>query len=104
MNWFKKIVINWVKEDWDKIRHAHQIETDTVRSSGKLIASHDDSSPSGDPILNFKIYNAVGGKVVEFRQYDRKTDRSNCQTYIITNDQDFGNSISKIATLEMMKQ
>lgn len=58
---------------------------------------------SDEPVLNFKVFSAVGGKVVEFRRYDARTDRSNCTTYIITNDQDFGERISKIATMENLK-
>jgi hypothetical protein len=56
-----------------------------------------------DPVLNFKVYSAVGGKVVEFRRYDRKSDRNDTTTYIITNDQDFGERIAKIAMIENLK-
>jgi hypothetical protein len=56
-----------------------------------------------EPILNFRVFGAVGGQVIEFRRYDRKTDRSDTTTYIITKDQDFGEKISKIANLEMLK-
>lgn len=81
------------------------VETNAKVSRGLQLTTSDDSdSPNGDPILNFKVYSAVGGKVVEFRQYDRKGDRSFHQTYIITNDQDFGERISKIATMEIIKQ
>jgi hypothetical protein len=54
-------------------------------------------------VLNFKVYSAVGGKVVEFRRYDRHKDRNDTTTYIITNDQDFGDRIAKIATMEKLK-
>jgi hypothetical protein len=56
-----------------------------------------------DPVLNFRVFGAVGGKVVEFSYYDKKTDRRNSTTYIITNEQDFGERISKIATMESLK-
>jgi hypothetical protein len=49
------------------------------------------------------VFNAVGGKVVEFRRYDRKSDRNDSTTYIITNDQDFGERIAKIAMMENLK-
>jgi hypothetical protein len=54
-------------------------------------------------VLNFKVYSAVGGKVVEFRRYDRHKDRNDTTTYIITNDQDFGERIAKIAMIENLK-
>jgi hypothetical protein len=74
-----------------------------LKPSRELVLSADSDSVSSDPILNFRVFSAVGGRVVEFRHYDRKMDRNNTTTYIITNDQDFGERISKIATLEVMK-
>ncbi len=98
MKWFKKMLWRWASE-------GQEIEEDHPISKGSRLVSHDESDTcSGDPILNFKVYSAVGGKVVEFRQYDRHKDRNFHQTYIITNDQDFGERISKIATMEILKQ
>jgi hypothetical protein len=97
MNWFKKIVINWVREDWDNARQ----EQDCMPS--RLISTAENASINDDPVLNFKVYSAIGGKVVEFRRYDRKSDRNDSTTYIITNDQDFGERIAKIATMENIK-
>ena len=97
MNWFKKIVINWVREDWDNARQ----EQDCMTS--RLISTAENASINDDPVLNFKVYSAIGGKVVEFRRYDRKSDRNDSTTYIITNDQDFGERIAKIATMENIK-
>jgi len=95
MNWFKKLVIKWVREDWDNVKSTREV----------LVASRDVEAQvcDAEPILNFRVFSAVGGRVVEFRSYDRQKDRSNTQTYIITKDDDFGEKIAKIATLEMMK-
>jgi len=41
--------------------------------------------------------------VVEFSRYDRRSDRNDHTTYIITNEQDFGERIAKIATMENLK-
>jgi hypothetical protein len=49
------------------------------------------------------VYSAVGGKIVEFSRYDRKSDRHDHQVYIINQDQDFGERIAKIATMEQLK-
>jgi ABC-type sugar transport system substrate-binding protein len=49
------------------------------------------------------VYNAIGGKVVEFSRYDRKSDRHNHDIYIISKNEDFGEKIAKIATLESLK-
>ena len=94
MKWLKRKLAQWVNDYNNK---------PNVTQSGKLIATSDSDHMNSDPILNFRVFAAVGGKVVEFRCYDRKTDRSQCQTYIITNDEDFGDAVAKIATLEIMK-
>jgi hypothetical protein len=102
MKWLKKILWRWTQEG----REIYECEGDNgkIRLSKSRLISHDDcEAVSDDPILNFKVFNAVGGKVVEFRRYDRKNDRNDSTTYIITNDQDFGDRIAKIATMEKLK-
>jgi len=95
MKWFKKLVAGWARE-------GRNYEEDCKEPS-RLISTAESSSINDDPVLNFKVYSAVGGKVVEFRRYDRKSDRNDSTTYIITNDQDFGDRIAKIATMEQLK-
>ena len=96
MKWLKRKIRDWVRD-------ANQDDDMTLGS--KIIASRDVQAEMCDaePILNFRVFSAVGGQVVEFRRYDRKTDRSDTTTYIITKDQDFGEKISKIANMEMLK-
>lgn len=98
MKWLKRRVIKWVREDWEKAREDGSI-------ANKVYASRDVEAGMCDaePVLNFRVFSAVGGQVVEFRRYDRKTDRTDTSTYIITKDQDFGEKISKIANMEMLK-
>ena len=101
MNWFKRMVIKWVREDWDNARNTPQQDCyPSTKLSGNSINGRDVSS---DPTLQFKIYNAIGGKVVEFSRYDRKLDRAFHDIYIISKDEDFGNKIAKIAMLEVLK-
>jgi hypothetical protein len=53
--------------------------------------------------MQFTVYNANGGRVVETRRYDKKTDRSATGLYVITSDADFGREIDKIITMEALK-
>ena len=101
MNWFKRMVIKWVREDWDNARNTPQ--QDCYTSSKLSSNSINGRDVSSDPTLQFKIYNAIGGKVVEFSRYDRKSDRAFHDIYIISKDEDFGNKIAKIAMLEVLK-
>jgi len=95
MKWLRNKVIKWVKEDQHNVRD----------ETGMAVRSRDVQAEMCDaePILNFRVFSAVGGQVVEFRRYDRKTDRSDTSTYIIHKDDDFGEKISKIANLELLK-
>jgi hypothetical protein len=95
MKWLRNKVIKWVKEDWGRVEKESSVG---IRARDVEAQMFD-----ADPILNFRVFSAVGGQVVEFRRYDRKTDRSDTSTYIITKDQDFGEKISKIASMEMLK-
>ena len=96
MKWLKKALWRWTYQ-------GQELEEQNAKVS-RVISSRDSEAICGDePVLNFKVYSAVGGKVVEFRRYDRKSDRNDTTTYIITNDQDFGDRISKIATMEKLK-
>ena len=98
VKWFKKRVIKWVRDDWN---NAGKLAAEVPQP---LRASRDvDPISDSDPILNFRVFSAVGGKVVEFTHYDRKTDRRHSTTYIITNEQDFGERIAKISTMEVLK-
>jgi len=95
MNWLKKKVIQWVRDDWNAVNEKSSI---AIRS-----CDVESTMCDAEPVLNFRVFSAVGGQVVEFRRYDRKTDRSDTSTYIIHKDDDFGEKISKIANLELLK-
>jgi hypothetical protein len=97
MNWLKLKLRNWVLSAHD------ECERDSNIVSSKRGISVSTKDMNSDPTLNFKVYSAVGGKVVEFSRYDRRSDRNDHTTYIITNEQDFGERIAKIATMENLK-
>jgi hypothetical protein len=101
MNWFKRMVIKWVRDDWENAQEDRKLQYATI--SGNMNVAVSKQSVDSDPTLHFKVYNAIGGKIVEFSRYDRRQDRHEHQTYIITQDQDFGERIAKIATLESLK-
>ncbi len=54
--------------------------------------------------MNFTLYKANGGYVMELRVYDRKTDRNDNRLHIITADQDLGQAIAHIITFEALQQ
>ena len=102
MNWFKRIIVKWVRKDWENtIDQPEDCYPSPKLSRGINAGSTRDVS--SDPALQFKIYNAIGGKVVEFSRYDRKSDRHHHDIYIIGREEDFGAKIAKIAMLETLK-
>jgi len=93
MKWLKRKLRNWVDDAREEPDMVLGIKRRDVAAQ----------MCEAEPILNFRVFSAVGGQVVEFRRYDRKTDRSDTSTYIIHKDDDFGEKISKIANLELLK-
>ncbi len=76
------------------------IDAPATISSASVRRRDDFESDSG---LNMQLYKAVGGRIVSFSHYDRKTDRSSRNVYIITDEQDFERELGKIITLESMR-
>jgi len=99
MNWFKQILVKWVRED-----QASREQECYATVSPKMSIGMGSRDVNSDPTLQFKIYNAIGGKVVEFSRFDRQKDRHFHDIYIISKDEDFGAKIAKIAMLESMKE
>ena len=54
--------------------------------------------------MSFTIHQASGGYVLEYSAYDDKTDRHNHNLHIIPSDQDMGQGIAHIITLEMLRK
>ena len=97
MNWLKLKLRNWVLSAHDE---PEQLAYSNSKNSIASVSTRDVGS---DPTLQFKVYNAIGGKVVEFSRYDRQKDRHFHDIYIIGKDEDFGEKISRIAMLEVLK-
>jgi len=96
MNWLKRKIRRWLDSEQDICIDEGRYAT----VSPKIASTRDISS---DATLNFKVYDAVGGKIVEFTRYDRHKDRADHQIYIIGKDEDFGAKIAKISTLEVLR-
>ena len=56
-----------------------------------------------DEGLNMQVFKAIGGRIVSFNHYDRKTDRSYRKVYIVPDELDFERELGKIITMESMR-
>jgi hypothetical protein len=88
---FRRWLRNWLSE-FDAEQPVHS-KASTV---GRSIGDHRDA-------MNFQICRATGGYIVEYSSYDRKRDEHNRHLHIITDEQDLGDSISKIVTIELLR-
>lgn len=54
--------------------------------------------------MNFRIYPATGGHIVEYTYYNEKTDRNDQALHLIPSELDLGSELAKIMTLEALKR
>jgi hypothetical protein len=109
MNWFDKWLYGKVKSAWENKRQfdkeyqvslkEHTVNSINMGAVGVAGGGRLDCSPD----LNFKMYRAENGYVMEVRQHDRKTDRQNVNLHVIAESEDLGTAISHILTLESLK-
>ena len=102
-------MIRWIwsrfmKWGWDFNRNLREEDVPVASSRGlakaRLRASDDIESEQG---LNITVRNAMGGKIITFRQYDHKTDRHTHRLYVIHDELDFERDLGKMITLESMR-
>jgi hypothetical protein len=103
INWFKQKVIQWVREDWNKVRHGEgdMLQAQSSRPINALSSGRKIDQSNG---MNFTIHSANGGYIMEYISYDPRTEERNNALHIITSDQDLGQSIAHIITLEMLRK
>ncbi len=87
IRWFKRKLRNFIHSDEVNKASCYPVEVGI----------------NSEDAMRFTVYQAIGGKLIEFTRYDRHRDRSESLKYIITNDDDLGEKIAKIVTLESMK-
>lgn len=88
-NWLRKKLLNFIHNE------------PQYAVAGQNIAVVDDT-PDIDG-LRFTVMSANGGIIVQLRQYDRKTDRNNHATYIITDDEPVAERIGQIVSMELLR-
>ena len=97
MRWLRIKIRRWLDnhEDMDEV-----FVNSTKRAS--ITRARDSHELDGEPI-RFNIFRANGGTVVQTHMYDRQKDRSFQQLHIVGHDQDLGESLGKIVTMESLR-
>lgn len=70
-----------------------------TKSSGPGPRSHISDGNFG---LNFIVFNAQGGKVIQMSSYNQHTDKSSTNLYIVTDSEDLGQELNLIITRESL--
>jgi hypothetical protein len=97
MRWLKRRLLNWLNSDDNEVEYVT-----SKRHRNSIVAARDSTELDGEPI-RFNIFRANGGTVVQTHVYDRQKDRSFQQLHIVGHDQDLGESINKIITMESLR-
>jgi len=94
-------MINWIRQKLHNFLFPP--DTNEARPSGKntTISRGRTLDSRG---MSFTIHQANGGYVMEYSAYDEKSDRHNNALHIITSDQDLGQGIAHIITLELLRK
>jgi len=92
---FRRWLRNWLTNfDQDE-----PVQTKT----GRIPSVRESDEPDNEKSLNFRVWFANGGKVVQTNRYDRHKDRNFSSMYVITEEQDFGREIDKIVTMDSLR-
>jgi hypothetical protein len=95
---------NWILRRAKRIRNRNE----TISSIDKLqtgisISEDRPSIGSSKHRMNFVVYRANGGVLVEINRYDERKDQHHCELHIVHPDEDLGAALGKIVTFESLK-
>ena len=70
----------------------------TLSGNKRVASTYDDEG-----VINFTVYSANGGKIVETVKYNEKKGSEQVHRYVISDDSDFADSLSKIITMDYLR-
>lgn len=98
MNWLKKIVLKWA----DNERYADVPQLSSAKATrGGVAVNRLDTNRNG---LTFTVHKAAGGHIVRFHMYDERNDRHEESLHIITDQDDFSDTLGKIVFMECLRK
>lgn len=98
MNWLKKKVIKWVREDWENKRTEANYIGSPVRDYN--------SSPEieTNKWMNIRVQQVAGGTIVSFENHSRFDSQKNgTRVYIINEGEVLGDALSKLIAQETLR-
>jgi hypothetical protein len=103
MKWLDNWLYGKVRDMWDNSHKYQTIQLPELKMASGGQLSVDRGAPEGEDRINFELSSAVGGRILNVRRYDTRTDRHNQTTYVIPTGEDIGQRVAKIINLELIK-
>ena len=114
MKWLDKWLAKRAKHGFALIQHDESMKAQYAAepepvyspglSTGYANQVKSSSRTPGGYGMQFTVYPANGGHVLEYQFYDPKTDRHSNSLHLITADQNMGEVIGHAITFEMLKR
>lgn len=103
---FKKMMVEFttwlIRPDGD-IEEKDRYSLSNIPSRANIKStSANNNIAIGNNGVNFTIYNAIGGKIVQIQTYDPRTDRTRSELYIVTDKENLGEELSQIITRDSL--
>lgn len=92
MKWFDKWFSRKVQKSWELARQEKESNSIGVANPRRFQQS----------AMQFSVYNACGGWVIEYNHYDERQDKHTTRMHVIPVDQDLNESIANIINYENM--
>jgi hypothetical protein len=103
LKWFYRWLDNKI-QDSQYCEEDESVPMNSVQSKRRRIASVRESDELSTEPIQFKMYKAAGGWAIEFKQYDNRNDRMDTSLYVINGEEELGNHISRIITMEALRR
>lgn len=98
----KKYIRKFVR--WALSDDSSPIMEGSYISSNSIKSRHVSNFGEGTNGMNFVVYNAIGGKVIQFTTYDPVRDRGYSNLYIVTDKEELGEELGQIITKESLSR
>ncbi len=108
MKWFDRWLYGKVRNMWDNSqKYEEDIYINKTKAQRGLqlgtAMAIEKGRAEGEDRITFELSTAVGGRILNVRRYDTRTDRHDSQTYVIPSGEDVGARVAKILNLELIK-
>lgn len=106
MSWLKRKLLNWLtKEDdpWGAEPGGNFVLGSRKQRMNRTSTSQREVEIDSDRALNFVVYPAEGGTIIEFKTYDRQRDEHKNRLYIIAEEAEFNEALAYIISMERLR-